>query len=174
MNCYSVVGSWRVAMHAVRFSLSRRTLILGAVAALGAAASCRPILPTGAESGVSAAATDKIAAIRGRNQLASLAADQKAEEAALQQARLMAASGRMAHTALPGHDFASRMKKNGIRLPAAENLAQGQMELDILFARWMDSDAHRRNMLDPRFGRFGLGYAEEKEGRRYWAMVLAV
>ena len=159
-------------MHAVGFSPFRRAIIIGAAATLGVA-SCRPILPTGAESGVSAAATDKIAAIRARNQLRALAADQKIEEAALQQARLMAASGRMAHTALPGHDFMSRMRKNGIPSPAAENLAQGQMELDILFTRWMDSEAHRRNMLDPRFARFGLAYAEEKEGGRYWALVLA-
>lgn len=159
-------------MHAVHFSPLRRALMLGAAATLGVAA-CRPILPTGAESGVSAAAADKIAAIRMRNEVSALAADQKVEEAALQQARLMAASGRMAHTALPGHDFMSRMKKNSIPSPAAENLAQGRMELDILFARWMDSDAHRRNMLDPRFAKFGLAYVEDKEGSRYWAMVLA-
>jgi uncharacterized protein YkwD len=159
-------------MNEGKFSPSRRVLIVGGIAALGAAASCRPILPTGKESGASAVAASRVGTIRTGNSLASLAPDTKVEEAALQQARLMAASGRMAHTAISGHDFATRMKKNGIPAPAAENLAQGQMDFDRLLAMWMDSEGHRRNILDPRFARFGLAYAEANEGGRYWAMVL--
>jgi len=161
-------------MHPAMFSPSRRALILGGIAALGAAASCRPILPTGEEGGVSSAATGKIGPLRTGSGLVSLSPDATVEKAALQQARLMAASGRMEHTALPGHDFVSRMKKNGIPAPAAENLARGRMDLDELFDKWMASEAHRRNMLDPRFARFGLAFAEEANENRYWALVLCV
>ena len=37
---------------------------------------------------------------------------------------------------------------------------------------WMTSKGHRRNMLDPRFGHYGLASAEDGQGRKYWALVL--
>lgn len=152
---------------------TRRALIVGAgIVAAGALASCRSVLPT-AEGGVaSASAAGRLAAIRRDNGLAALAPDAKAERAALEQARLMAAAGRMEHTAFAGRDFASRIRKNGIPTPAAENLARGRMDLDRLFAMWMNSEGHRRNMLDPRVARFGLAYAEEAAHSRFWALVL--
>ena len=74
-------------MHPAMFSPSRRALILGGIAALGAAASCRPILPTGEEGGVSSAATGKIGPLRTGSGLVSLSPDATVEKAALQQAR---------------------------------------------------------------------------------------
>ena len=58
---------------------------------------------------------------------------------------------------------------------AAENVAFGDIDVDELFLRWMNSSGHRRNMLDPRFTRYGLAYVREGNGsnRRYWALVLA-
>ncbi|MFD1988066.1 CAP domain-containing protein, partial [Mesorhizobium newzealandense] len=42
------------------------------------------------------------------------------------------------------------------------------------FDIWVHSPGHRRNMLDPRFTRFGLAYV--RDGRdsaiRYWSLVL--
>jgi uncharacterized protein YkwD len=39
---------------------------------------------------------------------------------------------------------------------------------------WMNSSGHRRNMLDPRFRRFGLASASASGSpERYWALVLA-
>jgi uncharacterized protein YkwD len=37
----------------------------------------------------------------------------------------------------------------------------------------MASPGHRRNMLDPRFSRYGLAHAGDGNGQRYWALVLA-
>lgn len=87
----------------------------------------------------------------------------------------MARAAQMKHTAGWGKNFAARMKNDGIEGAAAENIAHGRMGLDELFAMWMDSQGHRRNMLDPRFGRFGLAYVRDESGsqRRYWALVLA-
>ena len=84
----------------------------------------------------------------------------------------MAVSGRMEHTAMRGRDFVSRMREAGIEPPAAENLAWGRMDLDRLFATWMNSPPHRKNMLDPRFTRFGLAYASDGNGARYWSLNL--
>lgn len=115
-----------------------------------------------------------LAAIRSEYGLPPLRSDTRLEKAALQQANLMARSGRMAHTTGWGKDFATRMKTNGVEGAAAENIAYGAMEPAELFTRWMNSSGHRRNMLDPRFSRFGLAYAREAKDdrRRYWALVL--
>ena len=83
----------------------------------------------------------------------------------------MARAGKMTHTTGYGRDFASRMERTEINGAAAENIAHGGMSLEKLFDMWMHSEGHRRNMLDPRFSRFGL--ASAGEGRdRYWALVL--
>lgn len=156
-----------------RWLPSRRELVVGVgLIGAGALASCRSVLPTAEAGGASASATGRISGIRRDNGLVTLAPDPQVETAALEQARLMAAAGRMEHTALAGRDFVSRMKSNRVPAPAAENLAHGRMDLDRLFAMWMDSEGHRRNMLDPRFSRFGLAYAHEAAESRYWALVL--
>lgn len=86
----------------------------------------------------------------------------------------MARTARMKHTTGWGRNFATRMQGNGVEGAAAENIAHGRMDMEELFAMWMHSQGHRRNMLDPRFGRFGLAYVRDGNGsqQRYWALVL--
>jgi uncharacterized protein YkwD len=86
----------------------------------------------------------------------------------------MAGARRMEHTTGWGKDFASRVKDNGIAGAAAENIAEGRMDLARLFDMWMKSPPHRRNMLDARFTRFGLAYVRDSKNAdwRYWALVL--
>lgn len=151
--------------------------------ALGAALLCTPLAGCGAllDSGIvtdSGAATGSAAeymnAARRSNGLAPASSDAKLEAAALEQARYMAAAGDMSHTTGYGRDFVSRKKKNEIEGTAAENVAvaYGAPDVGHVMKMWMDSPPHRRNMLDPRFSRFGVASAADGEGRRYWAMVL--
>lgn len=157
-------------------SIDRRRLITaGGIAALTLLAGCASNLGVGNGAGDSAAGARYLADIRTSNGLSSLRPDASLEKAALRQAGYMARSGRMDHTTGWGRDFASRMKDDGIGGAAAENIAHGDIDLDELFSRWMNSAGHRRNMLDPRFSRFGLAYVREAGGgsRRYWALVLA-
>lgn len=157
-------------------SLSRRVLLraagLGALAGLTACATA--VLPTGESAGVSASAAGTLAGIRASAGLGPLAPDARLEQAALQQAGYMARGGRMNHTTGWGKDFASRVKDNGIAGAAAENIAEGRFDQQKLFDIWVHSPGHRRNMLDPRFTRFGLAYV--RDGRdstlRYWCLVL--
>lgn len=123
-------------------------------------------------AGASANAADHLGAIRSAHGLTPAVADARLEQAAEEQARYMAETARMVHTTGYGRDFGSRMKANGIRGAAAENIAHGGMEMTKLFRMWTESAPHRRNMLDPRFGRFGLASATAADGRRYWALVL--
>lgn len=123
--------------------------------------------------GAALSAGGHLAGIRSENGLPALSSDSTLERAALQQAGYMAQSGRMTHTTRLGRDFASRMKANQIKGAAAENVASGQKDLGDLFTAWKNSPGHRRNMLDPRFSRYGLAYtADANNGRRYWALVL--
>ena len=158
------------------FNLNRRSLFSAAgLAALAGIAACSTVtVPTGEGAGVSSSATATLASIRSSAGLPALAPDTQLEQAALQQAGYMAARERMSHTTSWGKDFASRMKGNGVRGAAAENIAEGRFDQQKLFDIWMHSAGHRRNMLDPDFSRFGLAYV--RDGRdpalRYWALVL--
>ncbi|TPJ75930.1 CAP domain-containing protein [Mesorhizobium sp. B2-6-2] len=154
----------------------RRTLLAAAgLAALAGIAACSTVsVPTGEGAGVSSSATATLAGIRSSAGLPTLTPDTQLEQAALQQAGYMASRERMSHTTAWGKDFASRMKDNGVRGAAAENIAEGRFDLEKLFDIWMHSAGHRRNMLDQDFSRFGLAYV--RDGRdpalRYWALVL--
>ncbi|RWN24090.1 CAP domain-containing protein [Mesorhizobium sp.] len=159
----------------VRSSLNRRTLLKGAgLAALAGLAACATVLSTGEGAGVSASAAGILTSIRASAGLGPLVPDPQLEQAALQQAGYMARGGRMTHTTGWGKGFASRVKGNGITGAAAENIAEGRFDQQKLFDIWMHSAGHRRNMLDPRFTRFGLAYV--RDGRdsslRYWSLVL--
>jgi uncharacterized protein YkwD len=159
-----------------RSPIDRRMLIkaAGLIALAGLAACGTVSLPAGEGAGASSSAAATLAAIRTAAGLGPLAPDAQLEQAALQQAKYMARSGRMNHTTGWGKDFASRVKDNGIVGAAAENIAEGRFDQKKLFEIWMNSPGHRRNMLDPRFTRFGLAYV--RDGRdsavRYWALVL--
>ncbi|MFC3205048.1 CAP domain-containing protein [Aquamicrobium soli] len=156
-------------------TLDRRTvLVAGTLALLSGLAGCGTVRTTGSGAGASASAASLVAGIRRANGLGQLTPDTQLERAALQQAGYMAGAGRMVHTTGWGKDFSSRVKGNGIEGAAAENIAEGRMDLMRLFDMWMHSPPHRRNLLDPRFTRFGLAYAGngEKADWRYWALVL--
>ena len=144
---------------------------IAALCGLLAMAACQSMLPGG--TGASATAASRIAAIRSSQGLPALRADAQLERAALRQSGYMASSGRMTHRTGFGRDFSSRMRSDGIEGPAAENIANGGMELDKVFEMWMNSRGHRRNMLDPRFSRYGLASAKDEAGRKYWTLVLA-
>lgn len=156
--------------------LNRRTWLkaAGLAALLGLAACSTVSLPTGQGAGVSSSATGTLASLRATAGLGPLVPDSQLEQAALQQAGYMASRERMSHTTGWGKDFASRVKDNGIAGAAAENIAEGRFDQQKLFDIWAHSPGHRRNMLDPRFTRFGLAYV--RDGRdsnlRYWALVL--
>ena len=126
----------------------------------------------GKSGGASGSGYAYLTQIRSSADLPVMTPDAKLEKAALRQAGYMASAGKMDHDTGWGRDFASRMKKDGVAAPAAENLAHGRVEIARVFEMWTNSSGHRRNMLDPRFNRYGLAYAGTEDGRRYWALVL--
>lgn len=124
-------------------------------------------------AGANATAEEHLAVIRKSSGLAPLEPDTQLERAAKQQAEFMAAAGKMEHTTGRGKDFLTRVRGQGIEVAAAENIAYGRFGMDGLFSAWVNSPGHRRNMLDPRFSRFGLASAKGEGDRRYWALIVA-
>lgn len=151
-----------------------RTAALVALLALPAGCSILSLDPRidTTSVGASASAEEVYGYVRRSAGLAAARPDATLEKAAAQQARYMAETGRMVHTTRRGRDFATRMRQNAVEGPAAENIAHGRMELPKVFQMWVDSPSHRKNMLDPRFQRFGLASAADGQGRRYWALVM--
>ncbi len=136
---------------------------------------CGSMSSIGGGTGSTTSAVGYVADIRAASGLAPLASDAQLEKAALQQAKYMARKASMKHTTGHGTDFPSRMAKNKIAGPAAENIAAGRFDTAKVITVWKDSPPHRRNMLDPRMNRFGLAYVRDAKNKdvRYWAMVLA-
>lgn len=157
------------------FAPNRRLFLQGAgmVGLLGLT-SCGTMRSAGDGGGASSSAAGIVAGLRRQEGLSAMTPDSRLEQAALQQASYMAGSKRMVHTTGWGKDFATRVKGNGIEGAAAENIAEGRMDLTRLFDMWMNSPPHRRNLLDPRFKRFGLAYVrdDKRPDWRYWALVL--
>lgn len=155
-------------------SAASRAMAMGGLLFLAACQTGSNSNVVGEGGGASSTGVAYLQTIRSEHGLPPLKPDATLERAALQQADYMARAGRMAHTTGWGKDFAARMKDNGVQGAAAENIAHGRMEPAKLFSMWMNSDGHRRNMLDPRFSSFGLAYVRADAGseERYWALVL--
>ena len=68
-----------------------------------------------------------------------------------------------------GNKFSSHIDVNIVDyLSAAENIARGYETADIVFQRWMDSDRHRRNILNPNMTHTGVGVAYDSENDYGW------
>ena len=109
-----------------------------------------------------------ISAYRISKGLGPVAVDARLNDAALQQARTVAAAGSLTHG-----DFGARMKGFGIAGYAAENLTAGSDSVSQAVARWKGSPGHNENLLMPEARRIGLARADAAGGYgRYWALVL--
>ena len=64
------------------------------------------------------------------------------------------------------------MKKFGITYKSAgENIAMGQKTPQEVMTAWMNSDGHRKNILNSSFTEIGIGIAKDKNGRLYWTQM---
>jgi len=64
------------------------------------------------------------------------------------------------------------MKKFGISYrTAGENIAMGQKTPQEVMTAWMNSDGHRKNILNSSFTEIGIGIAKDSNGRLYWTQM---
>jgi uncharacterized protein YkwD len=156
---------------------SRRQLLGLAGAVLLAGCSTTTVLAP-IENGTSDDVTEKalaaVNAIRRRNGRAALAYDPVAANAARDQAIRMSRHGKMRHDLGSDASFYARMKRLGVAMPVAENIATGQDTIDAVLAAWVHSPKHLENMLGP-YGGIGLAVARNSDtgNEPYWSMVLS-
>jgi uncharacterized YkwD family protein len=64
------------------------------------------------------------------------------------------------------------MKQFGITYKSAgENIAMGQRSPQEVMTAWMNSDGHRKNILNSSFTEIGVGIAKDSNGRLYWTQM---
>lgn len=129
---------------------------------------------TGAVTDSSDAALPLVNAVRNKHRRSDLSVDPTAVAAAKDQAVRMSRYGKMSHFLGDDPGFLGRMKRLDVALPAAENIASGQVTLEGAILAWVHSPKHLENMLGNYKG-LGVAVARNAEtgNRTYWAMVLS-
>jgi uncharacterized protein YkwD len=100
--------------------------------------------------------------------LAPLSLAGELQSAARGYAAAMAGGGFFSHDGPDGSTPQSRIERAGYGgwSFAAENIAAGQGSPDSVMASWMNSEGHRKNLLDPRAREIGIGHVY-KAGTQY-------
>jgi uncharacterized protein YkwD len=105
--------------------------------------------------------------------LPALTASPKLVKAARLHCANMANQGKLAHT-LDEKTADQRVTDAGYKWTrSGENIAQGQRTPEEAVTSWMNSPAHRDNILTKEYSEIGVAVAEAKDGQKYWTMVLA-
>ncbi len=74
------------------------------------------------------------------------------------------------HNRPDGREFHTAYDENGVIYKlAGENIAMGQRTPKEVVDGWMNSPGHRANILNPKFGRLGVGVAIDENGVLYWS-----
>lgn len=101
-------------------------------------------------------------AVRINAQLATAARRHSADQAA---------TNTMSHTGSDGSDFVARARRAGYQSPIGENVAMGYRTPEAVMEGWMNSDGHRRNILNCQAKAIGVGVATASDGSLYWTQV---
>jgi uncharacterized protein YkwD len=95
------------------------------------------------------------------NEQLDLAADQHTLD--------QASMNKMTHSGSNGSNLGDRIKNAGyVFSSAAENVAYGYGDAAAVMTGWMNSEGHRKNILNPDLKEIGIGYAQGADGRPYW------
>jgi len=167
--------------------ITRRTLLtalaaMGTIAAL-TACSGATIARTTNESpvtGVSLAeAQAAISAVRAQHGLAPIDPNPLLQRVAQEQVGLMIQSTQIAHTAVRGETFITRLRRQNYLGAAGENLAGGSPTLSATIDGWLNSPPHRRVLLNPDYVQFGIHMARGPSTTfntygTYWALIMGI
>lgn len=95
-------------------------------------------------------------------------------EAARDQSRHLARTGRLSHSGRGGSTLGERIRAAGYQPRAwAENVASGQPDAATVIDAWLDSPGHCRNIMNPAYSEIGAAAVRGSDGRLYWTLVLA-
>ena len=117
-----------------------------------------------------------ISAYRRAHGLPAVRSDGRLAAVALKQARAMAATGTVSHSA--GGSFATRVatlrRSEAFKNLAAENIGAGFLTFSEMLKQWEDSAGHRENLLMVGARRVGVASVDNPKSpyRKFWAMVI--
>ena len=125
-----------------------------------------PVTSTSTAEAAEAAAL--ISAYRVSRGLSPVTVDGRLTQAALHQAKAVAAAGELDHG-----NFGGRMEQYAVMGHSAENLAAGSATIEGTMSQWKASSGHNRNLLLPQARKIGLARAASNSRyKHYWALVL--
>ena len=102
--------------------------------------------------------------------LPALKTDALLNQAAQQRAVEIADS--FAHTRPDGSNCFTVLKEFGISYRACgENIAKGQITPERVVTGWMNSEGHRKNILNGNFTTIGVGYYVDNTGTAHWSQL---
>jgi len=108
--------------------------------------------------------------VRAEDERPPLAIDAKLTEAARRHAADMAEHEKMSHDGSDGSTPDERVKRAGYHfIRTAENVAEGQQDVDQVLEAWMNSPGHKANILGP-YSQMGAGRAIDDSGAPYWCV----
>lgn len=95
--------------------------------------------------------------------------DERIRTAARAHSADMAANNYFSHTSLDGSNFVTRMQRAGYpkSSAAAENIAYGYSSAQAVVNGWMNSEGHRKNVLNCAYKAIGNGLAY-RGNTAYW------
>ncbi|MFO0958454.1 MAG: CAP domain-containing protein [Isosphaeraceae bacterium] len=98
--------------------------------------------------------------------------DARLMAAALRQAQDMAKAGKSGHTGSDESTMITRTRDAGYRFRfLGENVAGGQRTPDEAMAGWMNSEGHRKNVLNPDYTQIGVASVRSRRGINFWCAV---
>ncbi|MDE6764002.1 MAG: CAP domain-containing protein [Oscillospiraceae bacterium] len=107
---------------------------------------------------------------RSAQRVSSLKSDDTLNKIAEQRAREIAV--KFSHTRPDGTKCSSLLQENDIvNVYAGENIAAGHRSAEEVMKTWMNSDGHRKNILNENYTRIGVGVYEASDGNTYWVQV---
>ncbi|MCM3601255.1 CAP domain-containing protein [Robertmurraya korlensis] len=106
---------------------------------------------------------------RAKNGLAALKVDTALSKVAREKSLDMSKNGYFSHTSPTYGSPFDMMKQFGVSYQnAGENIAMGQRTPEEVVQAWMNSEGHRKNILNANFNYIGVGYVESGN---YWTQM---
>ncbi len=101
-----------------------------------------------------------------------LQGDPNLNEAAQVHAVDMAENNFFSHTGSDNSSFVDRVRRTGFQgAPMGENIAGGGLEAAGVVQRWVDSDGHCRNLMNPSATKLGVGFVRGGPYGSSWVQV---
>lgn len=130
-----------------------------------------PDINTGTKSSIEMEVVELVNIERQKSGLAPLTHSNELSRVAKAKSQDMANNNYFSHNSPTYGDPFAMMRSFGIQYKTAgENIAKGYSSAQSVVRGWMNSSGHRENILNPSFGKIGVGYINAN-GSTYWTQM---